>query len=393
MARILFLCPRILYPLTDGAKLRMYNTAEILSRDHTIDLLIVENRPADVEAINHLREKFERVHLFEFANFRFYLNAARSLVSSDPVRAKHSYFSRVESWLDDKEPEYDLLYAYLPRMGAYLIGRETPTIVDLGDSYSLNYRRRGTLAGPVTGTPYRFEARRMARYERRLIEESDHALITTEVDKNSIDPEGQYDCFTVYTNGVNQRVLNAATTAPDSTNAPTLVFVGKMDYEPNVRAVVSFTKELLPSVRDAHPGVKFQIVGATPTRKVRQLGTKPGVHVTGFVDDPIDYVSEADIVVAPIRTGSGIQNKILEGMALSRPVVTTPIGAEGIRATPGEQFEVVPFGPEFTQAVVKLLDSPERRVKLGKCAEQYIKSNHRWSEVEPQMLTPVESLL
>lgn len=393
MPRVLLLCPRTPYPLTDGARVRMYHTARLLSSEHTVSLLIVETGSPDEQALSQLRSQFDAVEYFQFSRLNYYSNALFSAVSGGPVRRGYAHFDAVEGWIDSRERRYDLLYAYLPRMAPYLFDRGRPSVVDLCDAYSLNYRRRSQFSGRLTAPVHRLEARRMNAYEHRLLAEVDHAFIATERDRRAVDPDSEFGNLTVYTNGVSEELLEQTTSPPDGREDPVVVFVGQMDYEPNVRAVVSFTEQLFPAVKRAHPDAEFQIVGASPTKRVRQLDDRPGVRVTGFVDDPTDYVSVADLVVAPMRTGTGIQNKILEAMALRRPVVTTPIGSEGIDATPGEQFRVEEFGEAFTRAVTELLRSPERRVEMGADAHDYVTQNHRWSVVGTQLLDEVGRLV
>jgi glycosyltransferase involved in cell wall biosynthesis len=164
---------------------------------------------------------------------------------------------------------------------------------------------------------------------------------------------------------------------PREKTAPTIVFVGVMDYWPNVDAVTWFAQEIFPLVRRAHPDVRFQIVGAKPAASVLALKALSGVDVTGSVDDVRPYVAAADVVVAPLRIARGIQNKVLEGMAMARPVVTTPGALEGINAENGRDLLTGIAAEEIAAAVESVLG--ERAAPtMGDAARAFVLKNHEW---------------
>jgi len=165
---------------------------------------------------------------------------------------------------------------------------------------------------------------------------------------------------------------------PREKTAPTIVFVGVMDYWPNVDAVTWFAQEIFPLVRRAQPNVRFQIVGAKPAPSVLALKALPGVEVTGSVDDVRPYVAAADVVVAPLRIARGIQNKVLEGMAMARPVVTTPGALEGIDAQSGRDLLTGKTVAEIVDAVASVLDGHAPQ-GLGAAARAFVLKNHEWS--------------
>lgn len=393
MARILLLCPRTPYPLTGGAKLRMYHTARLIATDHTVDLLILEEGDVNEEAVATLEREFNSIHSFAFPTYRYYVNTVPGIASRRPLQTFYYRFRTVGEWLNAHEEEYDLAYAYHLRMAPYLRGRSVPKVVDFVDAYSLNYARSFEQANGIWRLLYRIETNRLERYEQLLLDEFDHAFITTEYDREHVNPDCDRANFSVFTNGVKQRLLNIGATPPDGEDAPMLVFVGKMDYFPNVQAVTSFATELFPRVREQHPEATFCVVGTSPSPKVSALDERPGVVVTGFVEDPVDYLADADLVVAPIRAGAGIQNKILEGMAVGRPVVTTPIGAEGIDAESGRHFETAPYGDAYVRAVLELLDDPAARTYMGEKARRFIESHHSWDGLADDLLAPIDAVL
>jgi glycosyltransferase involved in cell wall biosynthesis len=158
-----------------------------------------------------------------------------------------------------------------------------------------------------------------------------------------------------------------------------LVFTGNMGYEPNVDAVVWFVEHCLPRIREAVPEVKLAIAGARPSRAVQELAREPGVQVTGFVESMPATLNAAEIAVAPLRSASGIQNKILEAMACGLPVVTTTTGLGAIDARDGEHLLVADGEEAHAAAVIRLLGDADLRARLGAAAREQVVARYSWA--------------
>ena len=166
---------------------------------------------------------------------------------------------------------------------------------------------------------------------------------------------------------------------PKLRGTPVIVFTGQMDYRPNVDAVVWFSDTVLPKLRDRFPNTTFVIVGARPSAAVRALGHRPGIVVTGTVPDVRPYVGYADVVVAPLRIGRGIQNKVLEGMAMARPVIVTPQALEGIDAVPDTHLLLARDSDGFVRNVEKIMD-PAFANAVGAAARQRVLELYNWAD-------------
>jgi sugar transferase (PEP-CTERM/EpsH1 system associated) len=165
-----------------------------------------------------------------------------------------------------------------------------------------------------------------------------------------------------------------------------IVFTGRMDYRPNIDAVQWFAREVLPVLRRRVPAARFWIVGAAPSSLVRALAELPGVQVTGRVPDTRPYLAAADVVVAPLRIARGIQNKLLEAMAMARPVVATPEAFEGVRAEPGRDILLASGVGETVQMIADVLDG--RHAMMGAAARRAVEAAHQWSVT----LRPLDAL-
>lgn len=395
MARILILCSRLPYPPTDGARLRMYNTARLLAREHTVDLLVVDQAPVDDEALRTLRSEFADVTVFDFPSYRFTAGAVRGLPSSKPLQVFYYRFGKVADWIRTHARRYDAMYCNHVRTTEYVRALDVPAIADLVDAISRNYESAGTNASGLWRLLYPIESRRLARYERNIVQEFEATLLASPTDRDYV-TGGETESLRVVPNGVRSSILSY-----DADNTPVqrpddeqwLVFLGQMDYYPNKDAVRFFADEIFPRIRDERPKTRFLVVGSSSSKGVRSLADRTGVTVTGFVDEPADYLSQATVTVAPIRHGAGIQNKVLESMALARSVVSTPLATEGISGEPGIHYRTASNPDSFAAAVLELLADPESRRRLGQNAASLIRAEYTWEAVAPALLETVRSVV
>ncbi|WP_158547630.1 glycosyltransferase [Haloferax sp. Atlit-6N] len=374
----------------------MFYTARELAQDHDVELLVVDEEPVGRSAVETLEETFDAVHVFSYPTYRFYMNTLRGIISRHPLQTHYYRFTALDSWLDANEDRFDLMYCNHVRTTEYVRHRETPRVVDLVDAISRNYRAAQSRARGLWRAIYPIEWRRLARYERTVVESFDHAFITTEEDRKFVSPAGDESTLSVLPNGVKPELLDRTHTPTEttaSTDGGTIVFLGKMDYFPNEDAATYFATEVFPQIREARPEAEFFIVGSNPTAEVTALADHPGVTVTGFVDDPVEYFDLADVAVAPMRYGAGLQNKVLEALSLSCPTVVTPLAWEGIQAIDGKHLVVADTAEQLADETISLLDSPARRARLGRAGHELIASTYTWERIGQQLRTAVQQVL
>jgi glycosyltransferase involved in cell wall biosynthesis len=177
---------------------------------------------------------------------------------------------------------------------------------------------------------------------------------------------------------------------PQAEEPDVVVMSGVMRYAPNVEAALWFAREVWPLVRARRPQARFFLVGRDPAPAVQALDGKDGITVTGTVEDPADWIARACVCVAPIRAAAGLQNKLLEAMAMAKAVVATPVANEGIRAPAGEALLLAHAPAEFAAELVGLLGDPERRRILGAAARRFVEDKWTWEgpflELEAEFL-------
>jgi len=233
----------------------------------------------------------------------------------------------------------------------------------------------------------RFELGRTRRYEAWLAGQFDRVLVTSPKDQDavrslapSVVAEGRVE---VLPNGVALDYFTPDPTHPR--DAATLVISGKMSYHANVTMAVQFAQRVFPIVKSARPDVKLVIVGKDPSAEVRALATDPAVTVTGGVPDVRPYLRQATVAAAPIAYGVGIQNKVLEAMAVGTPVVCTPQAVSALQTVDGRDLVVAESETDQAQAIVDLLNDPARAAQIGSAGRAYIERHHDWSRITERL--------
>jgi sugar transferase (PEP-CTERM/EpsH1 system associated) len=421
--RILFLSHRVPYPPNKGEKIRAYHELAHLAERHEVWLACLADRKADLTDLEALKPLCERVACeCRPGGVRAHWRLVRALFGGTPLSVAAFRCPRlartVQAWLASEQFDVVLAFSsstaqYVWDTGSAAVGadeadsraapssvRRAPRVMDLCDVDSEKFRaytlRRS--AGGV-GWPMRrvcaLEADRLARYEAEIVQSFDRVVLVSEAEREAllrlVGPE------------VGGRVLVAPNavdvdyfTPGDERPWPnTMVFAGTMDYWPNVDAVTWFAGEVLPLVRArlggaaADGGVRLRIVGARPVRAVRRLARFDGVEVVADVPDIRPYVRSAAVSVAPMRIARGVQNKILEALAMGVPVVTTRAAQEGLGCRPGEDLLVADGAEAFADAVTGLMTNHDLARSLARRGRAFVLSRGSWQAT----LAPLDAAL
>jgi polysaccharide biosynthesis protein PslH len=366
--------------------------AKILSKHHSVDLLtVVENRKEEKHSAD-LRTIFDQVICFRHSKAREYFGAWKILFSPRPLQVGYFHSRKMASWIATHHRRYDLLYCSTVRSAEYVKTLKTAKVIDFVDAISLNYREAVKYTRGFWKAVYTIEMRRLPDYERHLADHFDMSFITARKDRDHIHSGGRPGRLVV-PNGVKTDLLKRSCGESEDHR---IAFLGKLDYRPNEDACIFFVRDVFPRIRKAVPGLEFDIVGMNATKKIRNLQKHTGVNVTGSVDDPYRYLERSKIVIAPIRFGAGIQNKILEAMALGKAVLTTPVGAGGISgAMDGEHLIIADHnGPEeMAGKIIRLLGDDAARRRIGVAARELISKNYTWAHAEKLLLGSLSSIL
>jgi glycosyltransferase involved in cell wall biosynthesis len=223
----------------------------------------------------------------------------------------------------------------------------------------------------------------LARFETAVCRSADAVTVVSGADAATLTTLAPGLYPVIVPNGINLDDYHP--TLRPSADAATIVFTGKMDYRPNLDAAAWFAGEIMPLVQARRPEAVFQIVGQGPPPQIQRLRDRPGIIVTGAVPDVRPYIAGAAVYVAPLRMGGGTRFKLLEAMALARPIVSTRIGADGFEVESGREMLLADRPEEFAAAVMRLLDGPELAAALGTAGREFVRRSYAWDVILPRL--------
>ena len=385
--KILFLSQRVPYPPNRGDKITTWRIIEKLAREHEPTVIAFAHDDADREAARVLREeKGIRTITVDHDERAKKLGALPLLFTRKALTLGVYGSKELQRVVDEELEDADLAYAYSSSMGAFLEGRGTPWVMHFAELDSDKWRQYAERHRPPMSLLYRREWRTLRAFEQRVAHDALTSVFCTPLEQRIFECEIPGAPSIVMRNGVD---LTHHAPAPDRAEPGHLVFVGVMDYYPNVDGCRWFADEILTAVRRAVPEARFTIVGSKPTPEVLALGERDGIEVTGFVDDPREYLARAAVSVAPLRVARGIQNKVLEALAMGLPTVGTTSATQGVEGAPGHDFLVADEAADFADHVIELLQDPERARGLGCAGRDFVERTYDWEAC----LAPLDEIL
>ncbi len=386
--RLLVLTHRLPFPPHKGEKIRALNVLKFLARSHEIHLASLLDDPGDQVHLEQLRPYARTVlHARLRPRMRKILSIG-SLARSRSLSVDLFYSVALQRKVDDliEHAGIQAVFCSSSPMAEYVFrsvhaGRlaRIPRVMDLIDVDSCKWQQYAKASPRWISWVYRHEGRCLGAYEQRIAASFDRVLVTSAREKACF-PGGLCPAnVVVMGNGVDLGYFSPTSCSPSAAAEPSLVFTGVMDYRPNIDGILWFADAIWPAIRAAVPGVRLYVVGNRPTRAVRRLARGSGIVVTGFVADVREYLARAALSIAPLRIARGVQNKVLEAMAMGRPVVASRAAFEGVDAVPGRDLLVADDAASFAAAVIDLLQHPARRVAIGAHARACVERNYAWA--------------
>lgn len=382
MAKILFLAHRVPFPPEKGDKIRGFHMIRHLAERHEIWLGAGADDLDDVQRAEEARGLCRDVCIAPLGPLRRATNMALGAVAGTPLSVARFAHPRLDRWvsrvLRDVAP--DLVIVFSSQMAQYVVGRLPPRtrlLVDFVDADAEKWRTYAKVKPPPMSWVYAAEFRRLVRFDGAALDAASFATVVSEAERQVMArllPRGAAK-VRVVPNGVDTDYFRPGPAPADGPRS--VVFCGRMDYFPNIDGAVWFAREVLPRIRAQCPDTVFRIVGAAPAQAVAALVDLPGVEVTGRVADVRPYLHAAAAVVAPLRIARGLQNKVLEGMAVGRPVVATPAALQGIAARPGGEVLVGTDEETLAAAVIDVLLG-RAPTGLGERARAFVLRRHQW---------------
>lgn len=379
--RALVLTPRFPYPMYGGDRMRILHVCRALSREFSLTLLsLCESREEmRLEPQDGLFAEIQRVLL---PRWRSYLNSALALPGARPLQLAYYDSAEFRRKAETLAGEHDLVLAHLIRTGQYIEHMHTPRVLEMTDAISMNYERVRKTDG-MRGWKrwvYALEEKRLHRYERNTIQRFDRVWLTSSKDREYLDMRRDSP-LEVIPNGTDLEVLPYTPPVEDG-NA--IVFIGNMTTLQNEDACEHFAKEILPGVRAEAPDAVLRIVGNAPPAMMRKFAQYDGVELTGRVAHIRDGVRGGFCGVCPVRAAAGIQNKVLEYMALGLPCVTSQLGLGGVEARNGIEVLVYQNPAEAVRQILELHRHKQLRLRLAEAGRALVEQQYDWKSIYPR---------
>ena len=383
---VLFLAHRAPFPPDRGDKIRSWNILNAIAKLAPTHVLGVAD-PADDPATgyNEIGAIAASFHI-EPPSFTRTQAVIKALVTGQPASvcafASRALEDRVKQLLGERPIR--AIYAFSGQMAQFVpVNRDGRRFVmDFVDIDSAKFRAFADSCKGLSRFANRVEARRLFAFEQNVANRADISLFVSEEEAGLFKTLSDIrpDRIGVLENGVDLERFspNNIYRPVDAGGTPLLVFTGQMDYRPNVEAVGNFARDVLPIIRAVHPSATFAIVGRAPAAEVKTLSVLPGVLVVGEVPDTRDWLAAADVVVAPLRLARGVQNKVLEAMAMGKPIVASTAAAQGIDAKPGHAFIAAKDSGAEARGVLDILANPAKAMMLGKAARERVEARYGW---------------
>ena len=394
MQHLLFLVHRIPYPPTKGDKVRSYHVLKYLAERYRVHLGAFVDDAADLEHVGALRDLCEECHLVRLRPVLAKVRSVVGLVTNEPLTLPYYRSASMLRWVNERlraTPMQGVL-AFSSAMAQYgMSATGVCRVADLVDVDSDKWRQYAATRHWPYSAIYRRESRHLLHYERQIARCFDATVLVSEAEARlfrELVPDAANKVYHI-NNGVDFKYFAPRPSYPNPYGGGkrAIAFTGAMDYWPNVDAVVWFARSVFPEIRRRFADATFCIVGARPSPTVRRLAELPGVTVTGAVPDIRPYLAHARFAVAPLRLARGVQNKVLEAMAMAKPVLASPQAAEGIEARVGMELLVAADATEFVRQASRLLEHDN--AALGAAGRARVLDSYAWDK----SLNRLENLL
>jgi len=373
---------RVPYPLDKGDKLRAYHQIKGLSSKHKICLICTTDEPIDPRSVAILKEFCEEVHVFRLSKILIWLRLALALFSKKPFQVHYFHTPFVQRKVNKVLARFapDHIYAQLIRTTEYVKNmHHIPKTMDYMDAFNKGYDRRKSQSKGLLRWFFGEESKRLLAYEHLIFDYFDHHTIISEQDKKLI-YHNLRDKIIVIPNGVDQTYFKSVHKNPRYD----ILFTGNMAYPPNESSALYLLQTIMPLVRKEKPQTTVVIAGSSPGRKLTELASEQNL-ITGRLDDIRTAYESCRIFVAPMLLGTGLQNKLLEAMAMKMPCITSQLANNALQAIKDEQVLIGNDAQEYANYILYLMDNDTKSSELGAKGLEFINRNFNWDRATNEL--------
>ncbi len=383
--KLLVITSRVPWPLDKGDKLRIYHQIRYLSKTYEIELIALSSKSNNEIAAAKLSKYCNKIHFLHINRLANILGVVGAFLGNKPLQIGYFYNRNTNNKIQRiiSESKADFVYGQLIRVAEYIRYTKIPKVLDIQDAFSKGLERRAAKAKGFTKYVLNIEYKRMLAYEKNELDDFEGLSIITQADKSLL-PSRIQERTSIVPNGVDFDFFKKQ----NSQKKYDIVFTGNMNYAPNIMAAIFLVKDIMPLVWKKYEKVRVLLAGASPHTSVKALrGDR--VVVSGWIDDIRDAYSESDIFVAPMQIGIGLQNKLLEAMAMEMPCVTSELANQALKAIDGKQVLISENNDAglFAEQIIKLITDKNLAEKIAKEGHSFVKDNYDWESAVDQLGT------
>lgn len=387
--KIFVLLSRIPFPLEKGDKLRAYNQIKVLSEKFSISLFALTEEKIHIDAQKELLSFCDEFNYVKINPLRKYFSIFKAFFTKLPFQVAYYYSPKIKKEIDKalKSSKADLAYVQLVRMAKYVENIDIIRLIDFQDALSVNMSRRAEKESFLKKIFFNIESRRMEKYEDKINEIFDASSIISHNDKDLMKLQNPQK-LSIVPNGVDFDFYQKK----EIEKRFSVVFIGNMGYAPNIDASKFLVEEIMPFVWAKFPNANVALAGASPANSVKNLASEK-VLITGWVDDIREYYLSSEVFVAPLRMGSGMQNKLLEAIALQVPCVSTSLAADPIGLVDKKHLLIANRAEEIANSVIEMLENKTLANELSNSALSFLQERYSWKGQTEKLVKIMNDLL
>ncbi len=373
--KIFVLLPRIPWPLEKGDKLRAFNQIKQLAKNNEVILCALSDKKSNKdEAFEALKPYCTSINFIDLGKISILFNMAMAFFKGVPIQCGYFYNKKahkeIHNLIEKHKP--DMIFGQLLRIAEYIRKEKTPKTIDYQDVFSMGMKRRYEIAPFYLKPIFNMEYKRLRRYEHDIFNDFDIKTIISIPDRIHID-HPKKDEILIVPNGVDHEYY----TPRECEKKYDIVFTGNMSYAPNVNAVEYLANQILPIVWKQLPNVKLYVAGATPDPRVKKAASDK-IIISGWIDDMRDAYAQSKIFIAPMRIGTGLQNKLLEAMSMQLPCITTTLANNSLHAEENKEILIGNNEQELAQHIITLLTDKDKADTLAQKGYDFVHRVYDW---------------
>ncbi len=367
---------RFPYPLEKGDKLRAYFQLVDLAKVFDIHLICTTEKEIQKNDFEKILKLCKTVHVFKLKRINLFLNLCWAIVDSKPFQVRYFYQKWIQKAINQilKDVQPSHIYCQLIRSSEYVKNHHScPKTLDYMDALSKGMERRINHVWGIKKMIFKSEYKRLAKYERLIFDYFENHTIISKQDRNYM-MHPQREQIILVPNGVDNQFFETVTTEKKFE----LLFTGNMGYPPNIDAAMLIEKEIIPELTSKNIFLKCLISGVNPHPSLKALSTE-NFKVNGWVEDIRESYASAEIFIAPMMIGTGLQNKLLEAMAMGLPCITSTLANNALLAKPEKEILIADDAKSFADQIERLLNDPILFKEISEAGKSFVKANFQWS--------------